>query len=111
LGWKAVSHIAQATFRSSASGSLEGHVTLILIFYSFRKPAFRHGLYGISESPSGEYPHGLPNQSGELLPENGVVSALLTATRWSHNDGHDTHCAFGNPQCKGHEMTLVCDYK
>lgn len=29
------------------------------------------------KAPLGEYPHGLSNQSGELLPENGVVSAFL----------------------------------
>lgn len=49
--WKAVSHIAQTSFRSSVSGSLEGHATLILIFYSSRKPAFRHGLYGYFWKP------------------------------------------------------------
>ena len=47
----------------------KGQVTLILIFYSFKKSAFRHGLYGISKNPSGEYPHGLLNWPGELLPE------------------------------------------
>lgn len=68
---------SSAKLRSSASGSLEGHVTLILIFYLFRKPAFRHGLYGISESPSGEYPHGLLNQPGELLPEKWHGQSLV----------------------------------
>lgn len=103
--WKAVSHIAQTSFRSSVSGSLEGHATLILIFYSSRKPAFRHGLYGISESPSGEYPHGLSNWSGELLPENGVASALFIVTLWSHNNDMSPS-APGNSLCRWHKMNI-----